>query len=64
MVVTEAAWDYTNKVAERGIKFGVALKQIRKELLSGEHPEDKIHAIELHMHMINDDLDEFLKGGD
>ena len=64
MTVPDAAWEHVNKTATRGITFGVALKHIRNALLSGQHPEDKIHDIEISMNLINDDLDKFIKGDD
>ena len=61
--VTDAAWDYVNEMAQKGIMFGVALKYIRQTMLSGETPEEKIHAIEIHMGLINSELDDFIQEG-
>ena len=62
ITVTNKEWEYLNEMAEYGIKFGVALKCIRQALISGNHPEDKVHDIELSMQLTNRELDKFIQG--
>jgi hypothetical protein len=60
MYVAEAAWDFTNKMAERGISFGVCLKFIRESLDSDNDDATKLHLIRMTMDLHKKEIDEFI----
>ena len=60
MNVSQEAWDYTNKVAMRGIGFGCALKAIKEAVESGDDALDKIEDIRSALRVCGKDLDEFI----
>ena len=63
MNVTEQAWDYSNKVAMRGITFGCTLKWIMEALNNDELTDtEKLDEIKRAIRINEKDIAEFIRG--